>query len=111
MRHGLITEYDPGRGILISTLAYEYPRGYHVEEHAHGSDQLVYAIRGVLQVSAGPGLWLIPNHFAIWIPARTPHSIDMPGPVSMRTLYMRSGLAAGLPPTCAVRTSRRCCAI
>jgi AraC-like DNA-binding protein len=102
LRQGLITEYDPGRGVSISTLAYEYPPGFHVHEHAHGSDQLIYAIRGVMQVSAGPGVWLIPPHFGIWIPARTSHSIRMPGAVSMRTLYMRCGLAARLPPTCTV---------
>jgi AraC-like DNA-binding protein len=102
LRHGFITEYDPGRGVSISTLAYEYPRGFHVPEHAHGSDQLINAIRGVMQVSAGPGIWLIPPHFGIWIPARTPHSIKMPGAVSMRTLYMRCGLAARLTSTCTV---------
>jgi AraC-like DNA-binding protein len=88
--------------VSISTLAWEYPRGYHVHEHAHGSDQLIYAIRGVMQVSAGAGLWLIPPHFGIWIPARTSHSIHMPGAVSMRTLYMRRGLAPRLPAACAV---------
>jgi AraC-like DNA-binding protein len=98
----VITEYDPGRGVSISTLAYEYPRRYHVREHAHGSDQLIYATRGVMQVSAGSGVWLIPPQFGIWIPARILHSIDMPGAVSMRTLYMRRGLAAGLPPECTV---------
>ncbi len=102
LRQGFITEYDPGRGVLVATLAYEYPRGFHVNEHAHGSDQLIYAIRGVMQVSAGPGVWLIPPHFAIWIPARTSHAIRMPGAVSMRTLYMRCGLASRLPPTCTV---------
>ena len=102
MRHGFITEYDPRRGVSISTLAYEYPRGFHVNEHAHGSDQLIYAIRGVMQVTAGQGVWLIPPHFGIWIPARTSHSIRMPGAVSMRTLYMRCGLASRLPPHCSV---------
>jgi hypothetical protein len=75
LRQGFITEYDPGRGVSISTLAYEYPRGFQVPEHAHGSDQLVYAIRGVMEVSAGPSMWLIPPHFGMWIPARTFHSI------------------------------------
>jgi AraC-like DNA-binding protein len=102
LRQGYITGYDPGRGVSISTLTYEYPRGFHVHEHAHGSDQLIYAIRGVMQVSAGPGVWLIPPHFGIWIPARQAHSIKMPGAVSMRTLYMRCGLAARLPATCTV---------
>jgi AraC-like DNA-binding protein len=50
-----------------------------------------------MEVSAGQGLWLIPPHFALWIPARARHSIRMPGAVSMRTLYVRPGLvkAAG----------------
>lgn len=102
LRQGFITEYDPGRGVSISTLAYEYPRGFQVPEHAHGSDQLVYATRGVMEVSAGPGMWLIPPHFGMWIPARTFHSIKMPGAVSMRTLYMRHGLASRMPVTCTV---------
>jgi AraC-like DNA-binding protein/mannose-6-phosphate isomerase-like protein (cupin superfamily) len=102
LRQAVITEFDPGRGVSVSTLAYEYPRGYRVPEHAHGSDQLIYAIAGVMEVSAGQSLWLIPPHFAIWIPARTAHSIRMPEAVSMRTLYIRRGLVAGLPPTCAV---------
>jgi AraC-like DNA-binding protein len=102
MRQKILTEYDPGRGVMISTLAYEYPRAFHVEEHAHGSDQLIYAIRGVMQVSAGECMWLIPPHFGMWIPARTCHSIKMPDTVSMRTLYMRHGLSARLPVACAV---------
>jgi AraC-like DNA-binding protein len=87
---------------MIATLAYEYPRGFRVPQHSHGSDQLIYAIGGVMEVSAGESVWLIPPHFALWIPARTTHSIHMPGAVSMRTLYMRCGLATGLPPTCTV---------
>src|SRR5258708_3994986 len=102
LRHGLITEYDPGRGVMISTLAYEYPPGLHVQEHAHGSDQLIYAIGGVMQVSAGQSLWVIPPHFGIWIPARTNHAIKIPGAVPMRTLYMRFGLPSRFPPTCAL---------
>lgn len=102
LRQTLITGYDPRRGISISSLAWEYAAGHHVSEHAHGSDQIVYAIRGVMRVSAGSGVWFIPPHFGIWIPARTSHSIHMPASVSMRTLYMRRGLAAALPSACTV---------
>ena len=55
-----------------------------------------------MEVSAGQGVWLIPPHFAMWIPARTMHSIRMPETVSMRTLYLRPGLAASLPSTCTI---------
>jgi AraC-like DNA-binding protein len=102
MRHGFMTEYDPRRSVQISTLAYDYPRGFHVNEHAHGSDQLIYAVRGVMHAVAGQGVWLIPANFGLWIPARTYHSIKMPEAVSMRTLYMRRGLASRLPTSCTV---------
>jgi AraC-like DNA-binding protein len=103
MRHGsLLTEYDPKRGIAIATLAYEYPSKAEVSEHAHGSDQLIYGISGLMEVSSDQSMWLIPPYFALWIPATTHHRIHMPGPVSMRTLFLRSGLTARLEPRCAV---------
>jgi AraC-like DNA-binding protein len=98
----VLTEYDPKPGVAVATLSYEYPSGFQVPRHAHGSDQLIYAISGVMEVSSDRSLWLIPPHFALWIPARIEHGICMPGPVSMRTLYVRRGLARGLAPRCSV---------
>jgi len=97
----LVTKFDPKGGVSIATLAYDYPAGYRIPEHAHGSDQLIYAICGVMEVAAGEGLWLIPPHFALWIPAGTRHAIRMPGAVSMRTLYVRPGIGK-LAAKCAV---------
>ncbi len=99
---GVIRDYDPKPGISVATLAYEYTSGFQVPEHAHGSDQLIYAIRGVMEVHAGRNMWLIPPQFALWIPARTFHRIRMPAAVSMRTLYFRPGLVSRPGPGCAV---------
>jgi AraC-like DNA-binding protein/quercetin dioxygenase-like cupin family protein len=98
----ILTEYDPRRGVSVSTLAYEYPSGFQVPEHAHGSDQLIYAVRGLMEVASAQSVWLIPPHFALWIPARTQHKLRMPGPVSMRTLYLRRSLAARPESHCTV---------
>jgi AraC-like DNA-binding protein/mannose-6-phosphate isomerase-like protein (cupin superfamily) len=91
-------EFDPKRGVSVATLAYEYTAGFQVPEHAHGADQLIYAVSGVMEVFSGANMWLIPPGFALWISAQTRHRIRMPGAVSMRTLYLRPGL---------VRTRRR----
>jgi AraC-like DNA-binding protein/mannose-6-phosphate isomerase-like protein (cupin superfamily) len=101
-QNGFLTEYDPKRGVSVASLAYEYPAGFLVPEHAHGADQLIYAIRGAMEVFAGQTVWLIPPHFALWIPARTYHRLHMPGPVSMRTVYLRAGLAMPRSRRCAV---------
>jgi AraC-like DNA-binding protein len=97
-----LTEYDPKRGISVATLAYEYPGRFEVPDHAHGSDQLIYAVSGLMEVSSEQSVWLIPPHFAVWIPARTCHRIRMRRPVSMRTLYLRTALKARLDQRCAV---------
>lgn len=91
MRQVILREYDPPAGVSVSTLEYEYESGFDVPLHAHGSDQLIYAISGVMEVSSGNSLWIIPPQFAVWIPARVSHSIHMPRAVSMRTLYLRGG--------------------
>jgi len=102
MRHAqLAAENDPPRGVSISSLAREYPRGSLVPQHAHGSHQLMYASRGVMEVASGQSLWMIPPHFGLWIPSGTPHQIRMPECVSMRTLYLRPAVA-NLWTTCAV---------
>jgi AraC-like DNA-binding protein len=102
MRHSDLRQYDPKTGVSISTLAYEYPAGHNVPEHAHGSDQLIYATRGVMEISTGQNLWMTPPHLAVWIPAGTRHRIRMPGAVSMRTLYLRRGLLPNGPTICTV---------
>lgn len=101
MRQGASTEFDPPRGVAIATLAYDYRPGHRVADHAHASDQLLFAISGAMEVSALHKLWLIPPQFAVWIPAGTTHRIRMSGAVSMRTLYLRRGLT-NMPATCAV---------
>lgn len=102
VRHGVITGYDPKPGVSVSTLAYEYAADHRVPEHAHGSDQLIHAVRGVMEVSVGQSYWLIPPNFAIWVPARTMHRIRMAGAVSMRTVYLRRDLAARSADACMV---------
>ncbi len=98
----ILKDYDPKAGISVATLSYEYPRGFRVPEHAHGSDQLIYAICGVMEVYSGERMWLIPPHFALWIPAGTQHRIHMPEAVSMRTLYFRRKLITAPPASCTV---------
>ena len=98
----MISGYDPKPGVSVATLAYEYQAGFQVPEHAHGSDQLIYAIGGVMEVHSSQSMWLIPPHFALWIPAETAHRIQMARAVSMRTLYFRQGLVFLSRSSCSV---------
>jgi AraC-like DNA-binding protein len=86
----------------LTALAFDFKHGETIQEHLHPEDQLVYATRGVMTVRTGEGTWVVPAQRAVWIPARTPHSISMSGAVSMRTLYLRARLVKKLPRACCV---------
>jgi AraC-like DNA-binding protein/quercetin dioxygenase-like cupin family protein len=86
----------------ITALVYDYPRGHVVPWHFHEWDQVVYASQGVMTVQSKDGVWVVPTHRAVWIPAGMAHTIRMSGAVAMRTLYVRPKLAKELPRACCV---------
>jgi len=86
----------------VTALAFELAHGHAIPEHAHAEDQLVHACQGVMTVRTNAGTWVVPAQRAVWIPARTPHSLVMSGKVSMRTVYLRARMAKRLPRACCV---------
>jgi AraC-like DNA-binding protein len=68
----------------------------------HHQHQLVYAVEGVMTVTADQGSWVVPTHRGVWVPAHVEHAIRMSGAVSMRTLYLDPRIAHGLPRECRV---------
>jgi AraC-like DNA-binding protein len=79
-----------------------FPSGYLLRWRAYDWAQLIYALRGVMTVQTSAGLWVIPPHQAMWVPAGNSLRVEMGGQVSMRTLYLRPPLGAPLPATCRV---------
>jgi AraC-like DNA-binding protein len=86
----------------VASISADLANGHVVIEHSHPEDQLIFASQGVMTVSTGQGIWVVPPMRAVWIPANTPHSVSMSGPVSMRTLYFLPGLVRRLPGKCFV---------
>ncbi len=87
---------------MVVVRASEYPSGYMSNSHWHGRGQLVYACAGVVKVTAKQGVWVVPQHRGVWIPARVEHKIESAGPFSMRSVYVRDEPAAELPISCGV---------
>jgi len=63
--------------------------------------QLLFAARGMLTVHTDAGLWVVPAHQAVWVPAGVRHSVEVAGGVAMRSLYIHTSVR-GLPGTCRV---------
>jgi AraC-like DNA-binding protein len=57
-----------------------------IDWHDHAEHQLIHPSRGVLRVFTALGVWVVPPHRAVWIPASVPHAHQAHGPTRMRTL-------------------------
>jgi AraC-like DNA-binding protein len=89
--------------IDIRSHALELSSAHTIDKHSHDDwHQLIYASRGVMTVNTATGSWVVPSRRAVWVPAGVEHEIEMSGSVSMRTLYVRSGIAVPLPTECCV---------
>lgn len=72
----------------VRTLSLTYYDGCHVGAHRHGWAQLIWARSGIMRVTVGSSIWLVPPTRAIWIPAHTSHEFSAKGEVAFRTLYI-----------------------
>jgi AraC-like DNA-binding protein len=86
----------------LASVSADLAHGHVIPEHSHPEDQLLFASSGVMTLYTKQGVWVVPPLRAVWIPADTPHSVAMSGPVSMRTLYFLSKLCQTLRGKCFV---------
>jgi AraC-like DNA-binding protein len=90
-------------GLLVRSYAVTHPQNLGLSWRSYpGWDQLAYASRGTMSVVTSAGVWVVPPHRAVWIPAGVSYSVRMSGKVTVRTLFFRPRLrSAGLPRSCA----------
>jgi AraC-like DNA-binding protein len=84
-----------GNGVHL--VAAHYRKGVRLDTHFHREAQLVYAARGTMQVTTPKGRWLVPPDRAVWVPARSEHSIDVLADIDIRTLYFDLAWLASEP--------------
>src|SRR5207253_11087514 len=96
--------FAPNGGLLgeMASVSADLAHGYVIPEHSHPEDQLLFASSGVMTLRSKQGVWVVPPLRAVWIPADTPHTVAMSGPVSMRTLYFLPRLCRKFPRKCFV---------
>jgi AraC-like DNA-binding protein len=73
---------------LPPVLARSYPRGTRLGQHMHREAQLLFASKGVMQVTTSKGRWLVPPQRAVWLPPRIEHAVDVLADIEMRALLV-----------------------
>jgi AraC-like DNA-binding protein/mannose-6-phosphate isomerase-like protein (cupin superfamily) len=82
----------------LAAMSKSFRDGFEIAPHHHARDQLVYAVTGVMRVRTDHEAWIVPTDRAVYLPAKTTHSISIRGQVEMRTLYIARGAHGELPP-------------
>ncbi len=78
----------------VAALAYDYAANDHIPAHEHPKAQLIYAIEGTMTVITREGRWVLLPTRAVWVPARTRHSILVRSVLRMRTLFFDKTVTA-----------------
>src|SRR2546423_11104724 len=73
---------------------------------ARNSDwaQLIFTLRGAVTVYTETGVWVVPPHQAVWVPAHVRHHVEVGARVALHTVYVKAPLRRGLPQDCRVVT-------
>lgn len=72
--------------------------------HAHARHQILYALRGSLNLEVDGGSWLLPPHRAAFLTAHTAHRVIAGRPVALRTVYLSPDLLPQPSWSCRVFT-------
>jgi AraC-like DNA-binding protein len=80
--------------LLVRGYAVTHPPGAGPLPSAAGWDQLVYARAGILRLVEPDGVWVLPPHRALWVPADVTYRVELAGRVSLRLLYFAARLTA-----------------
>jgi len=97
-----IDEVNQSQLVAVSVRDSDGPT--YVPEHCHRRAQLLYASKGILQVSTELGIWVVPSNQAVWVPANTIHEVMTRGAVSTHSLFFKPAHSVHLLDTCCVVT-------
>jgi len=62
--------------------------------------KLLSASRGALTVFTNTGMWVVPPHQAVWVPALVPHEFETAAGAATQTLHVHPTASRRLPHTC-----------
>lgn len=92
---------DAQRPVIATIADIDCPHSIAAHDHPRG--QLLYAIKGNMQITAGQQSWYVTSRQAVWIPPHVLHSITTTGELAYRSLYVDPTAANHLADTASCR--------
>lgn len=99
----LETEFDPDmvEKPLIVVGAKRAIAHWEKGQHAHRKSSLLLNLRGMMTCEADDGVWIVPPHCALWMPAGKAHSGRMSGNIECYAVFIEPELITTQPKSCA----------
>lgn len=72
---------------IVATMA-DIDHPHSIAAHDHPRGQLLYAVKGNMQITVGQQSWYVTSRQAVWIPPQVSHSITATGELAYRSLYV-----------------------
>lgn len=69
-------------------------------QHAHRKSSLLLNVRGMMTCEADDGVWIVPPHCALWMPAGKSHSGRMSGNIECYAVFIEPELITKQPKSC-----------
>lgn len=93
--------------VLIGSMCRDFTDSTLMTGNGHPMGALKLPLSGAMLVSSTQGHWVVGTGSALWLAPGTAYKVRMLGKVRLRTLYMNSTVAAGLPQrSCMLRVTR-----
>lgn len=73
---------------LISAESEIWHSGIYVKMHSHSEHQLIYSLRGSIEIRTRNGCWILPPSRAIWISKGVEHEFTTRFPTELRVLHI-----------------------
>jgi AraC-like DNA-binding protein len=97
------TEFDPDlvEKPLMVVGAKRAIAHWEKGQHAHRKASLLLNLRGMMTCEADDGVWIVPPHCALWLPAGKAHSGRMSGNIECYAVFIEPELITMQPKSCA----------
>jgi AraC-like DNA-binding protein len=82
------------RDVVVTTIAHQGDTTFPM--HLHQRGQFVFVETGSVTVFTPRNSWLIPPDHACWVPARTPHEMEVRGHASILNTFVNEAVAQRL---------------
>lgn len=86
----------------VVARGHDYDSGLRTQMHVHGRSQLVFAASGTMTVRTTHGLWAVPPHRAVWIPAGVEHAVESHDQLKLRSIFVDPARKTLLSECCMV---------